>query len=149
MTDAELAALEAAARAATPGPWFRAIANDTAIRSDDVDIAQTVGAYELEWERMEADAAYIAAANPAAILALIQRVREAEGRALRISWEDLGPSMVANAFLGSMDIGGVHPHVNGGWCWAASNLPAEGYKDDKADAKAALETAVMEAMRHD
>lgn len=72
MTPADLSRLESLAREATPGPWFRAIANDTAVRSDDVDIAQTVGAYELEWERMEADAAYIAAANPAAVLALIE-----------------------------------------------------------------------------
>jgi hypothetical protein len=88
MTDADLSALEAAARAATPGPWFRPIANDTAIRSDDVDIAQTVGAYELEWERMEADAAYIAKANPDATLRLIQRVREAEADAARFRWLD-------------------------------------------------------------
>ena len=80
MTPADLSRLESLARKATPGPWFRPIANDTAVRSDDVDIAQTVGAYELEWERMEADAAYIAAANPAAVLALIERVRELEGK---------------------------------------------------------------------
>lgn len=82
----DLDALAALAREATAGPWFRPIANDTAIRSDDVDIAQTVGAYELEWQRMEADAAYIAAANPAAVLALIARVRELEGDAGRFKW---------------------------------------------------------------
>lgn len=83
MTPDQLAALKAAAEAATPGPWFRPVANDTAIRSDDVDIAQTMGAYELEWERMEADAAHIAAANPAAILSLIARMEAAEADAAR------------------------------------------------------------------
>ena len=66
------------AEAATPGPWRTSKADDTAIMSFDNDVAHTVGIYEVEAETMEADAAYIAAANPAAILALLDRLARVE-----------------------------------------------------------------------
>lgn len=161
MTDEQLSALEAAARAAMEASgspedtdtvwidgqcWISVLVDAKCGREgDDYYKCHTMKATG----RLRMRPAYrdhIAAANPAAVLALIQRVREAEGRALRIRWQDLGPSMTAHAFLGGMEVGMVHPHVNGGWCWAASKLPAEGHRNDKADAKAALETAVREAI---
>lgn len=96
MTD-DLERLEALARAATPGPWF---CNDW--QRDGGPDTWTVEAHRREilssgqssiWpggiekiqianteygERPIEDAAFIAAANPATILSLIQRVREAE-----------------------------------------------------------------------
>ncbi len=82
MTNDQMAALEALARVATPGSWRTSEADDTAIMSYDNDVAHTVGEYSLEFERMEADAAYIAAA----ILSLITRAREAEADARRFRW---------------------------------------------------------------
>ena len=68
MTDTELDALEAAAKAATPGPWRQSkhdkefvCFNDTTLRGSDIN--------------GELNAAYIAAANPAAVLGLIAELR--------------------------------------------------------------------------
>jgi TRAP-type mannitol/chloroaromatic compound transport system substrate-binding protein len=71
--------LRKAAEAATPGPWKTHLIDDTTIVSDRVDVATTCDSsnversdsYNNDFERMEADAAYIAAANPQAILALL------------------------------------------------------------------------------
>lgn len=64
MTDTELDALEAAAKAATPGPW----------EYDDAD--EDMAALGAENQRVK-DAAYIAAANPSTVLELIQELRQA------------------------------------------------------------------------
>ena len=95
MTDAELNALEAAAKAATPGPWVRDgslsiygphlqqsqhsngrifIANVSAGRNRD-DPAFGDDGSSITGDG-HADAAYIAAANPAAILDLIAELRQ-------------------------------------------------------------------------
>jgi len=70
MTDAELSSLEAAARAATPGPWE--------ISRDDFSLfiesrKGTVGEIGDAF-----DANYISAANPASILSLIAELRQAK-----------------------------------------------------------------------
>ncbi len=86
MTDAELSALESAARAATPGPW-----EDLSNHPDHLRGAVNKGekhialcGYLDTWEEerrvtlkeMLANAAYIAAANPAAVLSLIAKLRQ-------------------------------------------------------------------------
>lgn len=71
--------LRKAAEAATPGPWKTHLVDDTCVVADSVDVATTCDSsnversdsYNNDFERMEADAAYIAAANPQAILALL------------------------------------------------------------------------------
>ncbi len=70
MTDSELSALEQAAKAATPGPWdwnggdvVSAIAEDI-INPEDC------------FSTSENNCAYIAAANPAVLLELIQELRQ-------------------------------------------------------------------------
>lgn len=78
--------LETLAKAATPGPWQQHLVDDTTVtsttldvcctfpdggRNDDVDFAAPV-------EQHEANAAYIAAANPQVIISLIARVKELE-----------------------------------------------------------------------
>lgn len=91
----DLDALEAAARAATPGPWWADKHEDWAYPQTEVldqptgkpvtfynsrpeydqfMFCGTRGKAELEW----ANATFIAAANPAAVLALIERLRAAE-----------------------------------------------------------------------
>lgn len=74
MTPANLSRLESLAREATPGEWTAAREANTywtvMIRGDTPLVRYA----------NECDAAYIAAANPAAVLALIARVRELEGR---------------------------------------------------------------------
>lgn len=91
----DLDALQALAEAATPGPW-RECGHDrggcscaqvwstavdfpvaTAFKNDEEMGHAPIG-------QPEANAAYIAAANPAVILALIDRLRKAEAAALAI-----------------------------------------------------------------
>ena len=76
MTD-DLQDLREAAGKATPGPWQTHLVDDTTVIAPDrcevcttCDSANTErdDAYNVEYERMEADAAYIAAANPTAML---------------------------------------------------------------------------------
>lgn len=87
-------ALERAALAATPGQWdvvdghypgFRVV------RGPSFNISLVVGASDLSFEestRRERDAEWIAAASPAAELALLQRLRAAE-KALSLAGEIL------------------------------------------------------------
>lgn len=86
--------LEEIARAATPGPWIRCGTDGNPI---PVVTTKAKSGYQLHSmlhvkqkspdvydgmrETYNRDAAFIAAANPAAILALIQRVRDAEAAA--------------------------------------------------------------------
>ena len=71
MTDAELSSLESLARAATPGPWDTKEGPDfSEIFAHDKNIA-LIGS-------QHADAAFIAAANPAAILGLIADLRQTQ-----------------------------------------------------------------------
>jgi len=89
MTPADLSRLESLAREATPGEWEAwdepsegaptvARCNDNGCR----EIAYITEHPHLPDPRKDAsaNAAYIAAANPAAVLALIARVRELEGK---------------------------------------------------------------------
>lgn len=71
MTDDELDALEAAAKAATPGPWKHYNYKG----SDCVTVSGKVFLPRLEIS--VADTAFIAAANPAAVLELIAELRQA------------------------------------------------------------------------
>ena len=77
MTSDQLDVLQAAAEAATPGPWSR-------FRPEATECHEIVGAIGdrdnlVVWAECEPDdAEFIAAANPAVVLELIKRVREAE-----------------------------------------------------------------------
>jgi len=73
MTDAELDALEAAAKSATPGPW-KAVGQCVA-DSDRYVLANCNTNFSKG--QVVSNAAYIAAANPAAILELIAELRQA------------------------------------------------------------------------
>ena len=73
MTDAELSALESAARAATPGPW-KAVGQCVA-DSDRYVLANCNTNFSKG--QVVSNAAYIAAANPASILELIAELRQA------------------------------------------------------------------------
>lgn len=77
ITDDQLAAIEALALEATPGPWGRAGTDVAPTRNDQGTI------YVELWKRVAealspADAEFIATANPATILAMIERIRELE-----------------------------------------------------------------------
>jgi len=78
VTDLDLPRLAALAEAATPGPWKTAITDDTFVTSYHSDIAEMYGDYDTDYEIMEANAAYIAAADPTTILAMIRRLQAAE-----------------------------------------------------------------------
>jgi len=90
MTDAELDALEAAAKAATPGPWIvhekypQWVVEDSEPPRRHILLPikrkvthHTLGTCDTEfgWGEATSNAAYIAAANPAAILELIAELR--------------------------------------------------------------------------
>ena len=71
MTDEQIDALEALAKAATPGPWKESL-YPFFIQAGDYKIANVTS------KNAGDDSAFIAAANPAAILELIADLRKAE-----------------------------------------------------------------------
>lgn len=93
MSDLDLDVLEATARAATPGPWE---AGDVwvytpPIYPDDRRLSDVLGMKFEDEDRAYAEhgrglknAAHIAAFDPSAALALIERVREAEAELLEV-----------------------------------------------------------------
>jgi hypothetical protein len=109
MTD-DIDALEAAARAATPGPWEVERDIDPAHYSPDVLAAGGVIVQTLasDMTRMEdaANAAYIAALHPGAALALIARVRRAEAALRKISEaskDECDPELTSERSMGNYD----------------------------------------------
>lgn len=89
MTDEQIASLEAAAKAATPGPWRLLPAEDGVpylrIRGTRIGarykIANVLGEAAMYFsEECAANGRYIALANPTTVLSLIERVRELEER---------------------------------------------------------------------
>ena len=90
MTDAELDALEAAAKAATPGPWnVNKEEYAVFINHKKGTIAEIVS-YEDCF-----DAAYIAAAHPAAILELIAELRQTK-RKIALMEKELDSSPITS-----------------------------------------------------
>ena len=75
MTNIDLDELERLARVATSGPWPQECRRLVYFR----EYLRRTGA-----ERPDEDVAFISAANPAAILALIARVRELDARMRRV-----------------------------------------------------------------
>ena len=83
MTDAQLATLEAAAKAATPGPWVTDY-RQRYVFAEGVNVCEIRGYGELIHmvpesdviEQMRNNAAFIATANPAAVLELIAELRQ-------------------------------------------------------------------------
>lgn len=90
MTDEQLFALEAAARAATPGPWcqdykkFSHVYPTGQSSTLSKPIAVVNGGTHTG---TMTNAAYIAAANPAAVLALIDEVRRLRAAVARVRGE--------------------------------------------------------------
>ena len=67
------------AKAATPGTWDAVLhAHGTGVENDDEQLF--IEQYGLTYTANPSDALFIAAANPGAILELIERVRQAEAR---------------------------------------------------------------------
>lgn len=75
MTDAELSALEAAAKAATPGPW-RHPGRALVVSRMSEDEPLVCDCISEQFAQAPKNAAFIAAANPAAILELIAEMRQ-------------------------------------------------------------------------
>ena len=102
MTD--LTTLRRLAEAATPGPWYLHTSDDTLVSSESGEIVQAQGEYMIEYASMEADAAYIAAANPQAILALLDRLERQSAlcaaMAKWLHWSDLPDDAVVLAWSG-------------------------------------------------
>ena len=75
MTDEQLVALEAAARAATPGPWEWN--GSLSVDADDFGLCGCTDWRGPIYRNGVANARYIAATNPASILELIAELRQA------------------------------------------------------------------------
>ena len=73
MTDTELNEIEAKAKAATPGPWAW---NGLSVEANDFDLCSCTDWHSPINRNGTANAAYIAVANPAAILELIAELRQ-------------------------------------------------------------------------
>ena len=84
MNDTELDALEAAAKAATPGPWCIPGREDLVFSEKGAQVAFCATIFSLHPDcsviaiQAEKNAEYIAAANPATILELIAELRQAK-----------------------------------------------------------------------
>ena len=79
MTRDEMQELRRLAEGATPGPWKAALngTDESGWVQDANSDSMTVG---YEGEMAAKDVRYIAAANPAVVLALIARIEELEGK---------------------------------------------------------------------
>lgn len=75
MPPVDIAELERLARAATPGPWWHGKYYDRVTRTADGDGSDSI-AHVYGGRGQNDNAAYIAAASPATILALVEEVRE-------------------------------------------------------------------------
>ena len=93
MTDTELDALEAAAKAATPGPWKDSFDDVLAYKDNLLCEYRTLRIKSIDIDiDGENNAAYIAAANPTAILELIAELRETKRKMkLYKQWADEDP----------------------------------------------------------
>ena len=78
MTNDELGALEALARAATPGPWTMRRMGTSYAYYTPAEPEYPSWEIDSSGPMSDFDAEYIAAANPAVVLALIARIRELE-----------------------------------------------------------------------
>ena len=84
----DLVRLEELAKAATPGPWKQHLVDDTTVICPQRDICCTFAEgglnddvdFSSDTEQREADAAFIAAANPATILELLAEIERLRGR---------------------------------------------------------------------
>ncbi len=86
MTEKELDALEAAAKAATPGPW-RHPGRALVVSRMSEDEPLVCNCISKQFAQAPKDAAFIAAANPAVVLDLIAELRQA--RADACEWIDM------------------------------------------------------------
>ena len=76
MTDAELSALEAVAKAATPGPW-RHPGRALVVSRMSEDEPLVCDCISQEFAQAPKNAAFIATANPSVVLELIAEMRQA------------------------------------------------------------------------
>ena len=102
------------AEAATPGPWFAHEAKRSANtkyrwvgrrhhQQNGSGVCRIIGDPGPP-DRKDADAAYIAAANPAAILALLDRLRDAEAREARLREAlEAAPDAIDAAYSQALD----------------------------------------------
>lgn len=86
MTNEQLAALEAAAKAATPGPW-RHPGRALVVSRMDSSEPLVCDCLSQQFAQAPKDAAFIAAANPAAILDLIAELRKMKQRCAQLTKE--------------------------------------------------------------
>lgn len=117
MSDIDVARLRSLAEAATPGPWRRTDSGDRHWLRDVRDTTNRGVAWcgTLHVEQAHADAAYIAAANPQTMLAILDRIAELErtaaaaGRALK---EAQAQEREAVAWIEPHEIGQPHATVH-------------------------------------
>lgn len=154
MTDAELDALEAAARAATPGEWKTTNRKFVSPISGVEYPAITVDAEDrmvCDAQTRPNDAAHIVATQPARVLPLIEEVRRLRA-AVTVRWERRagGSGPYSSASIGSdardTKVGIVHDLRRDEWmCVSGFAGHASSYPTE-AEAKAALEAAVSRAL---
>lgn len=128
MTPAEIARLESLAREATPGEWH----------ADPVRYPHTVGdpdanrIVETYGKNRTANAAYIAAAYPAAVLALIAMWQAAEEKLsianeIAVRWQDIARSSEAEAHRKFEDLREEHNRLQQWVIDTAAKLESNNY----------------------
>jgi hypothetical protein len=103
LTTERLDALEALAKAATPGPWYDDEGEVVCDAKDWPLVSRIDADGTVCTEGTAADIAYIAAANPATMLALIARLREAKKERRLKRWQLKESSEDVVAFLQGQD----------------------------------------------
>lgn len=103
MADLDLARLKALAEKATPGPWVVIDAHKPGIDGDDGKFTIVLFGDEDEPEGVhrKEDAAYIAALDPATVLALIARAEELER--IKADAERFAPDRIAPDYVFVME----------------------------------------------
>jgi len=123
MNDTELDALEAAAKAATPGPWEHERSH--VVQLDGTPVANCVS-YKIA--QSPKNAAYIAAANPAAILELITELRKRTSL-LEEVYEEIGAEKIG----GACNVCATYTHKT--WCFYPQLAKLLGKPLDEFDLK--------------
>ena len=97
MTDEQITALRAAAEAATPGPWSRTTGKDAHLLREVCSEGQAGVAFcgTFSQQQAHADAAYIAAASPDVVLALLDALDDAHS-SVRYALNQIDQAFIAH-----------------------------------------------------
>lgn len=128
--------LEQVAQDATPGPWVatKEFANRWGVSPSPEDYYPVASVYgQGDLAKIEANAAYIAAANPAVVLELVRRLRAAEAENANLR-QAVADNITSSTMLTNMGIvnGGMNITLEGGACQLLADAFCEQFRGSGA-----------------